>query len=142
MHTVASSILCQSQRGFSTSSSGHAEDPPTANKEVSFPSAEAGGVILGPLQPSEDAKNHERVKKIVRARIFDEFYQEGVVRTGRKTLGKALKGDFIADYYMDKVTDPLMTNPDGREEAAARAERNARGFKRRRPQKKVKKGGK
>lgn len=107
---------------------------------MTFPPPSAGGVILGPLQSSEDAMNHERMKKMITASIFDQFYQNGALRTGRKALAKSLKGDFIGDYYLDKITDPLMTNPDGREEASIRAERNARGFKRRRPQKKVKKG--
>lgn len=137
-HNAARSLppVCR----FSTSASSKAEETQAREERVTFPSAAAGGLILGPLQRSEHAQRHERIKKIVRARVFDNFYQDGVSRTGRKTLARAMKGDFIGDYYMDKVTDPLMTNPDGREAAAIRAERNARGFKRRRPEKKVKKG--
>lgn len=138
MHSAGASF--QSVCSFHTSASGNADDTQAREQRVTFPPAAAGGVILGPLQPSEDAQSHERIKKIIRARVFDNFYQDGVGRTGRKTLARALKGDFIGDYYMDKITDPLMTNPDGREAAAIRAERNARGFKRRRPEKKVKKG--
>eukprot|EP00892_Ulva_mutabilis_P002629 jgi/Ulvmu1/12367/UM009_0013.1 len=145
-HSNHSSTFSLQQCGFSrvralsTSSASFVEEPPAREKiDVTFPPTSAGGVILGPIQPTEDQQTHERVRKMITARVFDQYYQDGSARTGRKTLAKALKGDYIGDYYLDKITDPLMTNPDGRAAAAVRAERNARGFKRRRPQKQTKK---
>jgi hypothetical protein len=102
----------------------------------SFPSEADGGIIMGPIESIEAVKVQEEVRKVVSSNIFDHEYQRFPDRTGRKQLARMLKGDMVADYYLDKNTDPLMVNIDGVEKATARRERNERGFKRRRPQKK------
>lgn len=103
----------------------------------SFPSASDGGVIMGRIEQIPAASLQEEARKIISSSVFDQEYQRIPDRTGRKQLGKALKGDYIADYYLDKITDPLNVNMEGAEQAVIRQERNERGFKRRKPQKKT-----
>lgn len=93
--------------------------------------------MLGPSKRIEAVLEQEEARKMLNSAVFDSVYQRNPHRTGRKQLGRALRGDEVADYYLDKNTDPLMVNIDGGEEAIARQERNERGFKRRRPQKKT-----
>ena len=97
-----------------TASSGGA---PTATDStqhlVSFPPVAAGAVILGPIRKSAEVRESERTLREIRAAIFDHHLNEENLQTGRKTLAKAIKGPFVSDYYLDKYTDPLATNPEG-----------------------------
>lgn len=103
----------------------------------SFPSVEEGGIIMGTIHKLPEVMVQEEYRKLGNAAVFDQEYQYEPRRTGRKQLAKMLKGDFVADYYLDKNKDPLMVNVPGAEQAVIRGERNERGFKRRRPQKKT-----
>jgi Mitochondrial ribosomal subunit S27 len=97
---------------------------------------------MGAIELDPSVESHEDARKKLNAAIFDQHYQQHNLRTGRKQLGRFLKGELIADYYIDKITDPLSVNIEGQEKAMMRAEANERGFKRRRPQKKEGKKGK
>lgn len=92
---------------------------------------------MGPIKRLDDVVVQEELRKLVSSSVFDHEYQHEPDRTGRKQLGQMLKGDAVLDYYLDKNTDPLMVNIEGSAQAIARQERNERGFKRRRPQKKT-----
>jgi Mitochondrial ribosomal subunit S27 len=60
------------------------------------------------------------VRRQIEADVFDMHYAEGHERTGRKQLARAIKGPYVADYYLDKHIDPLMTNPEGQARQAVR----------------------
>jgi Mitochondrial ribosomal subunit S27 len=113
---------------------------PSGPLDVTFPPLSAGARVLGALSRPAAATEAAEDLKARRAAVFNSVYQREPLRTGRSALKRLIRGPKVMDYYLDAHDDPLMVNKEGQAKQAERDLRNARGFKRRRPQKKAAKG--
>jgi hypothetical protein len=100
---------------------------------VTFPKESSGARILGRIQMSQEVKKALEKRRRIAAEVFDEFYFTDNHRRGRKQLTKMIKGPHLMRYYLDKHEDQLMVDFDARAKREKMVERNALGFKRRRP---------